>query len=820
MVALLLALWGTSVFALSLGKLSVLSALGEPLRAEIDISNINAEEAASLKVTVAQPDSFKAAGLEYNVAMAGLQMMLKKRHNGQSYLQLRSDRAVNDPFVDTIIEVQWNSGRIVRDYTMLFDPPSLRAKNSSTPQLAQTPPSSQEQAQTGRDRPPQEGRPLPSARPTATADLLEDAGLQPTVTVHNGDTAGRIALAHKTTEVSLDQMLVALLRTNPDAFIGSNVHRIKAGAVLSLPADDQVQATDPEQASQIIAAQSQDFNDFRRKLAASAPKAQLSPADRNISGRVQAKVTDQKPTALPDKLTLSKSAVQGKPANGQLGQLAAARSAQDAASLAAELTKNIRDLGQLASASIPASAAASSTTRLPVVATTSPSVAPPSVAPASVVPASVVPPASSASNAASAASQPVSVAAADSDATTRLLDTLAENPILPLAALGVVVLLAGLVFYEIRLRKKPGISDSSFFESRMHPESFFGVSGGQNIDTNESLASGSSMVYSPSQMDAVDDVDPIAEADVYLAYGRDMQAEEILKDALRKHPERIAIHQKLLEIYRKREDPRAFESVAALAYHLTNGKGEQWATICVSGREIDPNNALYVLGRQPEGPVAVTPQPVLQPDIPTSFGEDLAMSASYSQPHTPVGVDFDLDFSLDESITSPADLDTKPLNPDDLPQAMSLPEFGSNPAQPAPVPAAPLPSLATDTFDLELPDIVVSPPATAPNMDNASDALAKSAVQTAPTPAASSGMLEFDLGSLSLDLDDAPATGDLVGRDTPATPEDPLATKLALAEEFQAIGDDDGARALIEEVIAEASGDMKAKAQRTLAKLK
>ena len=77
-------------------------------------------------------------------------------------------------------------------------------------------------------------------------------------------------------------------------------------------------------------------------------------------------------------------------------------------------------------------------------------------------------------------------------------------------------------------------------------------------------------------------------------------------------------------------------------------------------------------------------------------------------------------------------------------------------------------------------------------------------------------MLEFDLGSLSLDLDDA--TEPEAGR-TPDAPEDPLATKLALAEEFSAIGDTNGARALIEEVIAEASGDMKLKAQRALGKL-
>ena len=110
------------------------------------------------------------------------------------------------------------------------------------------------------------------------------------------------------------------------------------------------------------------------------------------------------------------------------------------------------------------------------------------------------------------------------------------------------------------------------------------------------------MVYSPSQLDAVDDVDPVAEADVYLAYGRDLQAEEILKDALRTNPERIAIHQKLLEILAKRRDTKGFEDIATLAFKVTNGDGSDWERICELGLSIDPSNALYQPGGQPNNP--------------------------------------------------------------------------------------------------------------------------------------------------------------------------------------------------------------------------
>jgi len=134
----LLGLSGTGAYALSLGRLTVQSALGEPLRAEVEVPDITAEEASSLKAAVAQPEAFTAAGLEFSPALTSLQASLQRRADGRAYLRLTSDRAVNDPFVDLILEATWASGRIVRDYTLLLDPPSLK-KTAPAPTLAQTP---------------------------------------------------------------------------------------------------------------------------------------------------------------------------------------------------------------------------------------------------------------------------------------------------------------------------------------------------------------------------------------------------------------------------------------------------------------------------------------------------------------------------------------------------------------------------------------------------------------------------------------------------------------------------------------------------------
>ena len=133
-IALLGSVVSLPVQALGLGRVTVQSALGEPLRAEIEIVEISAEEASTLRTSVASADAFKAAGLEYTAAVTNVQISLQRRADGRSFLRLSSDRPVAEPFVDLILEARWASGRIVRDYTMLFDPPNLR--QAASPPLA------------------------------------------------------------------------------------------------------------------------------------------------------------------------------------------------------------------------------------------------------------------------------------------------------------------------------------------------------------------------------------------------------------------------------------------------------------------------------------------------------------------------------------------------------------------------------------------------------------------------------------------------------------------------------------------------------------
>jgi len=295
------------------------------------------------------------------------------------------------------------------------------------------------------------------------------------------------------------------------------------------------------------------------------------------------------------------------------------------------------------------------------------------------------------------------------------------------------------------------------------------------------------MAYSPSQLDAGGDVDPVAEADVYLAYNRDLQAEEILKEAIRHNPSRVSAHVKLGEIYFKRQDKKAFEVVAGEVFKLTQGEGSDWQRMVDLGRELEPANPLYQPGGRPGAPENTMPAP-LGGAFPSTYpgeGTDAAPP------------DLDLDLDLDLNLHGDALTEAPPVAP----------------TQPGGFAAAAA-AVQTDFQD--------TPPSSMVEGGADIDLTAPSRPSPLAREDGQSDAPEFDLGGLTLDLDVPSAHGEnsrLPEDDGNNTPDDPLATKLALAEEFKAIGDIEGARTYFEEVIAEASGELKERAQRLLAEL-
>ena len=244
-IAVAACLGAGNALALGLGRLSVQSALGESLRAEIDITSMTPEEAASLRVRIASPDAFRAAGVDYNAVLPGTQAVMQRRSDGRPFLRLTSNRPVQEPFVDVILELTWPSGRLVREYTMLFDPPTLARAPEAVPAApamparitaAPVPPAA---VQAPAAAAPRVVERRPAAAPSSATQTSGSTSASPRPTtagvdeyrVRPGDSLSRIASRTQRPGVSLDQMLVALFRGNSAAFIDNNMNRLRAGAV-------------------------------------------------------------------------------------------------------------------------------------------------------------------------------------------------------------------------------------------------------------------------------------------------------------------------------------------------------------------------------------------------------------------------------------------------------------------------------------------------------------------------------------------------------------------------------------------------------------
>ena len=513
--AAVFALWGSNASALALGQIVVQSTLGEPLRAEIDIPEMNAEEESSLRASVASPDAFSSAGLEYSALMTQLQVSFQKKSNGRPYLRIHSARAINAPYIDLVIEARWSSGRIVGSYTILIDPPNLQLQ-AVTPAFVQPAVATSTSVEPAPLQPTTSAEPLPvhtapvtdsstssmeatpiepepialpdqtdSSAPAAprsdpsvktpaavtspadsAASAATPAPIAPPedkprhITIKAGDTASKIAMRHLLPSgVSLDQMLVAMMRANPDALIDGNINRIRAGAVMTLPTAEQLDATPLAQARQILRAQSRDFNAYRQKLAASAPTTQVATADRRASGMVQAQVEDKKATtSAPDKLTLSKGAVQ--PSDSQADKIARDLNAKETAERAENAAKNIAELSKIATAAGAQTEPASNTTApSPTLSVTAGAPTPPPTA----TPAPAAPPPPP--KAAPKPPRPVVVTPPPATEAS-LLDELLEDPLIPAAAGVLVALLGGLGFYRSRQRRKISEFEDSTLDAK------------------------------------------------------------------------------------------------------------------------------------------------------------------------------------------------------------------------------------------------------------------------------------------------------------------------------------------------------------------
>ena len=882
--------------AAGLGKLNVMSALGEPLKAEVELV-AEKNEIGSLAVRLAGAEAFEHAGLSYSPLVAGVKVSIEKRTSGEPYVRVTSSQPVTEPFVDLLIELSWSSGRISREFTALLDPPSVIAEREkkkaaevevrAAPTSPQPKPEPAPAAEAAKPEPAKTEEPAaPAATETApqapaqneakpAAPVETIGGTQPTLLgegsslpgaahaadaygpVKSGDTLGKIASATKPSEVSLEQMLVLLVQNNPEAFSGKNMNRLKTGKILQLPTADQFAGLSDADARKEVKLQARDWRAYRDQLAASAGQAAPAeqPAQQAASGKVGAVVEDKAAAAKEgpkEVLKLSKN----EPAAGAAGGdaksaarvhaleeevVARDKAVKESNDRVAKLEKQIKDLQSLLEmknkgmadlqkpastppAATPPPAAASQPPAPQAAAPVTPAPPAPSapeVKPATPVPTPAPAPAPPKSDSAPAPSQPVPVQPKPAPAKTAplpepsLMDQVLDQPAYLGAAIGVLIIIGALAVRAVK-RRRESKSDA---EESGPARAFFEASG-----NTAAFSPNSTVAISPAaaQSASSDEVDSVAEAEIFLAYGRDAQAEELLKEALERSPQRHEIYLKLLQIYANRKDAKSFEKVARDLQQASGGAGEIWDQAIALGYQVDPDNSRYAAGRSAAGAAAIA-------------GAAAAASAAAEN------VDFNIGSEDSQATTTDIDLGDSSFD------STQIIDPAAEPAHDATVSMRP----AAMDFNVDLPAAGVSADELAPRRASSAgldfdidlNSLTSSAPADAGAAAAepASGGLDFDMSGLSLDapaeprlesssaapeIDLSGISLDLGTETTPAlspTGKDDhwydVQTKFDLAKAYQEMGDKDGAREILKEVLQEGDAEQKTAAKSVLSSL-
>jgi pilus assembly protein FimV len=258
--------------AAGLGRLTLLSALGQPFLAEIELISVGKDELNALSAKLAPPEVYRQKNLQFNQAMTGMRLTVERRSGGQVYIRLASGAPVNDPFADLLVELQTPTGSITREYVVLLDPPGYGANASAivSPPVAaaQTRPAP---SQTVAASPLPAQKTAEAARPAPVA--AQPASAQKYGPVRRGETLGKIARSLKPAEISLEQMLAGLYRSNPNAFVNNNMNLLKVGATLQVPDKQELAAVPHQEAVKEYRVQVANWKNYRRNVADAARPA-------------------------------------------------------------------------------------------------------------------------------------------------------------------------------------------------------------------------------------------------------------------------------------------------------------------------------------------------------------------------------------------------------------------------------------------------------------------------------------------------------------------------------------------------------------------
>ncbi|MGE5623964.1 MAG: FimV/HubP family polar landmark protein [Bacillota bacterium] len=873
--------------ALGLGEIKLNSALNDKFSADIQIVGATSDELDSLDVKLADFAKFSQAGLDHPEVLNQLQFVVVRNPDGTAYVHISSLQAVREPFLDFLIDANWNNGELIREYTVLLNPPTFQSANAAKPApapaaasaptaaAAPTPvpvpapgPSVTTPTQTTAPAavavapqapPAAASAPAPevaASPPPAPAPSAEQAPAQRALganygPIHRGETLSGIAKSVRPEGVTLNQMMIAIYQENPEVFM-HNINRMKAGYILRMPTASDAQAVSVTDANAQVREQ---MEAWRNKTPAEAtpPPASTAVAAAPAAPALQlvapsSAASSNAPVPGAEKQGTGVTATKGgKP--GKKGVSAAAPPPPTPSASQAPISVNSNSM-----------AAVQQQATQQNVAPTPPLVPPPSAATNVPLPKPAVP------------SPKPAVPAAPAESGGGIMDYAIYGL---LALIGIAVLVLLVVMVKKRKGKastgatpgrikgadwlkqeQVGAADTTEgssttrtkagkakkaaavedMEKTVLTDSATEVAGGGDSDKTMLMASpppmptGDTMVGGAAAGGGaakLDVSDPMAEADFHMAYGLYDQAADVLKKALRQEPGRREVQLKLLEVFFTAGDKANFVGEAKkLRAGMGDTPDKDWESVAIMGRQVAPDEAIFSAAGASVGAGAV----------------DIALDDGGTG--TVVG---DLDALGGAFTAEPPPAPPTQVTPAPAPAADNALEFSIPDLEPAAAPApAPAPAAAPADGGMEfnLGDLNFEPTPAAPKAEAKKAPTMGTDEPTVATDFGTDSQVEFDkaLNDLAsfVNTNVPPQPADMDTSEThdktlairPPKPEgaaaEPMAaaaepagggsiseigTKLDLARAYIDMGDPDGAKSILEEVVAEGNAQQKQEAQ-------
>jgi pilus assembly protein FimV len=619
-------------WALGLGEIHLNSALNEPLSAEIDLIAAAPDELTALRATLAGRDSFTRYGIDRPPFLSSITFTVGKGKDGHDALLVKSTEAIPEPFVTFLVEVNWSRGRLMREYTVLLDPPVYspgEGSGSSAPvTAATTAPAPRKSSQPAATSAPTASAPTASAPAVsapstsalpasshAASSNAGQSGAAGTYSVKDGDTLTKIARSlHAETPANVDQTMIALYRANPDAF-GGNINILRRGSVLRVPGGDQIAALNQNEAMNEVHRQMSTWREAGGAAPVNGHLRLVTPGTGGGTSGTGASSTANasKPSNAPGETQVLEGRVKDLES-----QLAESKRLLDVKN--SELAALQRKLGMPATPAAPAPtpAAPAPVASAPKATVPTPPAAPstpaPSVAEQAAPPSAAVPPEPTP---APAVKQPV--VTPPPAASGSWIDWIENN--WWVAAVVILVLLAAIAI-AARKRRADGpagaldrLQDTDIAESRdptaklkaLHKreDSFvveesgphrapeFGSAQERTGEATSDLKTPDDTMSSESAVN-LDQGDPLAEADFHMAYGLYDQAADLVRIALEREPDRRDLRMKLLEIYFVWGNKDLFlQTAKTLEATRDRAPAGEWDKIVIMGRQICPDDPLF-----------------------------------------------------------------------------------------------------------------------------------------------------------------------------------------------------------------------------------